>query len=189
MNLKLIIILVFTYSYGFFELFMGVRQRRKRNIEKSGDKSSVWILGILIAIGYFLSFFIAGTKIGRIYQWDTFFAIGMTLTILGLIIRITSILTLKQQFTYTVTKIENHELIESGLYKFIRHPGYLGQLIIFVGISTALSNWLSVVFMMIPVSIGFLYRITVEEKFMKEQMGQKYVDYQKKTKRLIPMIY
>ena len=113
----------------------------------------------------------------------------MTLTILGLIIRITSILTLKQQFTYTVTKIENHELIESGLYKFIRHPGYLGQLIIFVGISTSLSNWLSVIVMMIPVSVGFIYRITVEEKFMKDHIGQKYVDYQKKTKRLIPMIY
>jgi protein-S-isoprenylcysteine O-methyltransferase Ste14 len=111
------------------------------------------------------------------------------MTTLGLAIRITSILTLKKQFTYTVTKIENHELIERGLYKFIRHPAYLGQLIIFAGISTALSNWVSIIFMMIPVSIGFIYRITIEEKFLKEQMGQQYMDYQKRTKRLIPMIY
>jgi uncharacterized protein (DUF486 family) len=41
MNLKLIIILVITYSYALFELFMGVKQKRKGNIEKSGDKSSV----------------------------------------------------------------------------------------------------------------------------------------------------
>jgi len=189
MNLKLIIILIFTYSYGFFELYMGVRQRRKNKIEKTGDKSSVWILGILIAIGYFISLFIAATKIGRIYQWNTFFTIGMTLVIVGLIIRIASIQTLKQQFTYTVTRVENHKLIECGLYKFIRHPGYLGQLIIFFGISTSLSNWLSVIVMMIPVSIGFIYRITVEEKFMKDNLGQEYLDYQKKTKRLIPMIY
>ncbi len=113
----------------------------------------------------------------------------MTLIIIGLLIRITSILTFMQQFTYTVTKIENHEIIESGLYKFIRHPGYLGQLIIFLGISTLLSNWLSVIFMIIPVSVGYIYRIKVEERFMKEQMGQKYENYQKKTKRLIPMIY
>jgi protein-S-isoprenylcysteine O-methyltransferase len=97
--------------------------------------------------------------------------------------------TLKQQFTYTVTKIENHELIEKGLYKSIRHPGYLGQLIIFTGISTLLSNWLSIVLMIIPVLLGYIYRIRVEEKFMIEQMGEKYLDYQNRTKRLIPMIY
>jgi protein-S-isoprenylcysteine O-methyltransferase Ste14 len=88
-----------------------------------------------------------------------------------------------------VTKIDNHELIETGLYKIIRHPGYLGQLIIFLGISTSLSNWLSVLLMIVPVLLGYLNRIIVEEKFMIEQMGQKYIDYQKRTKRLIPMIY
>jgi protein-S-isoprenylcysteine O-methyltransferase Ste14 len=43
--------------------------------------------------------------------------------------------------------------------------------------------------MMLPVTIGFLYRISVEEKFMQEQMGQKYLDYKKNTKRLIPGIF
>jgi protein-S-isoprenylcysteine O-methyltransferase Ste14 len=102
---------------------------------------------------------------------------------------VTSILTLKKQFTYTVTKIENHDLIETGLYKNIRHPGYLGQLIIFIGISTCLSNWLSILLMIIPVLLGYLHRINIEEKFMVEQMGQKYLDYQKRTKKLIPTIY
>lgn len=111
------------------------------------------------------------------------------MAILGLIIRINSILTLKQQFTYTVTKIENHELIETGLYKVIRHPGYLGQLIIFLGISVSLSNWISILSMILSVLIGYIYRIKTEEKFMIEQMGDKYIDYQKRTKRLIPMIY
>jgi protein-S-isoprenylcysteine O-methyltransferase Ste14 len=111
------------------------------------------------------------------------------LKIVGLIVRVTSILQLKQQFTYTVTKIENHELIKTGLYKIIRHPGYLGQLIIFLGIATCLSNWLSILLMIIPVLLGYLNRIIVEEKFMIEQMGQKYPDYQKRTRRLIPAIY
>jgi protein-S-isoprenylcysteine O-methyltransferase Ste14 len=131
----------------------------------------------------------ASTKMGRIYHWNTFFVTGSILALIGLIIRVTSILTLKQQFTYTVTKIENHELIETGLYKIIRHPGYLGQLIIFLGISTCLSNWISVLLMIIPVSLGYLNRINIEEEFMVAQMGQKYLDYQKRTKRLIPKIY
>jgi len=168
---------------------MRQKQKRKQNIVKAGDKASIWILTILIGIGYLLSFSIGATRIGRIYHWDTFFIIGAILTIIGLIIRINSILTLKQHFTYTVTKIENHELIETGLYKNIRHPGYLGQIIIFVGISASLSNWLSIVLMIIPVLIGYIYRINTEERFMVEQMGQQYIDYQKRTKRLIPMIY
>jgi protein-S-isoprenylcysteine O-methyltransferase Ste14 len=65
----------------------------------------------------------------------------------------------------------------------------LGQLIIFLGISTSLSNWLSVLLMIIAVLFGYIYRINIEERFMINQMGQKYIDYQKRTKKLIPMIY
>jgi len=191
MNAKLIIIISFSYLYGIFEIFMSIRQKQKRKQEivQSGDKASLWMLSAFIAIGYLLSFSIGATRIGRIYHWDTFFAIGVFLTIVGLIIRINSILTLKQHFTYTVTQIEHHQLIETGLYKYIRHPGYLGQLIIFIGISTSISNWLSVLFMMIPVLYGYINRIRVEERFMTEHMGTNYIDYQKRTKRLIPGIY
>ena len=191
MDIKIIIIIAFSYLYGFFEVFMSLRQKQKREKEivKSGDKASIWILSVFIGIGYLLSFSIGATKIGRIYHWDIFFIIGAILTIVGLAIRIKSILTLKQYFIYTVTEIENHELIETGLYKSIRHPGYLGQLIIFVGISTSLSNWLSILLMMTPVLLGYIYRINTEERFMTEQFGQKYVDYQKRTKRLVPMLY
>jgi protein-S-isoprenylcysteine O-methyltransferase Ste14 len=189
MNIKLILIIVFSILYGLFEIFMSRRQKDKREISKSGDKGSIWLLTISISIGYWLSFIIGATKTGRIYHWNTFFVIGSILALTGLIIRVTSILQLKQQFTYTVTKIENHKLIKTGLYRIIRHPGYLGQLIIFLGISTCLSNWISIILMLIPVLLGYLNRINIEEKFMAEQLGQKYLDYQKRTKRLIPMIY
>jgi len=191
MNIKLLIIICFSYLYGFFEIFMSIRQRvkREKEIVKAGDKASIWILFLFIGIGYFLSFRIGFTRFGRIYHWDTFFTIGAIMTILGLYIRIKSILTLKQHFTYTVTKIENHEMIDTGLYKNIRHPGYLGQILIFIGVATSLSNWLSMLLMFIPVLLGYIYRIRVEERFMIEQMGQKYLDYQRKTKRLIPWIY
>jgi protein-S-isoprenylcysteine O-methyltransferase Ste14 len=175
--------------YGFFEVFMNLRQRKKSKVRSSGDKGSLWLLYILIAVGYALSFSIGSTRIGRIYDWDTFFAVGVVLVVIGLIIRILSLLALKQHFTYSVAMIENHKLIETGLYKCIRHPGYLGQLLIFVGISTSLSNWLSIVLMVIPIAIGYIYRMRIEERFMTEQMGADYLNYRNRTKRLIPMIY
>ena len=189
MDPKIIIIIAISYLYGFFEVFLNIRQRSKSNVTTSRDKDSLWLLYSLITVGYALSFSIGATKIGRIYHWDTFFAIGMTLIVIGFIVRIHSILTLKQFFTYSIAKVENHKIIETGLYKFIRHPGYLGQLIIFIGISISISNWLSILFMMIPVTLGFLYRIKVEEKFMVEQLGEDYLNYQERTNRIIPLLY
>jgi protein-S-isoprenylcysteine O-methyltransferase Ste14 len=189
MDPKIIIIIAVSYLYGFFEVFMNLRQRSKSKVTTSSDKSSLWWLYGLITLGYALSFSIGATKIGRIYYWNTFFAIGMALVVIGLMIRIHSILTLKQYFTYSVAKVENHKIIKTGLYKFIRHPGYLGQLIIFIGISTSISNWLSIPVMMIPITLGYLYRIKVEERFMLEQLGEDYLNYQVRTKRIIPRVY
>jgi len=189
MDPKIIMIIAVSYLYGFFEVFMNVRQRRKSNIKTSRDKGSLYLLYGLITVGYALSFAVGATKIGRIYSWNTFFAVGMTLFVVGLLIRIHSILTLRQYFTYSVTKVENHKIIETGLYKFIRHPGYLGQLIIFVGISISIYNWLSNELMIIPVTVGYLYRIKIEEKFMTDQFGEDYQKYQERTKKIIPMLY
>jgi len=189
MNIKLILIIVFSILYGLFEIFMSLRQNENRKISESGDKGSIWILILSISMGYWLSFIMGATTIGRLHHWNTFFLIGSVIALTGLIIRVAAILKLSEQFTYTVTKIENHELIETGLFKIIRHPGYFGQLIIFLGISVCLSNWLSVLLMIIPVMSGYIYRINVEERFMAEHLGQKYLDYRKRTKRLIPVIY
>jgi protein-S-isoprenylcysteine O-methyltransferase Ste14 len=189
MKTKVVIILIFSVLYGLFEFIMNTRQRKKGNVIKSEDKGSLILLTSMIALGYFLSFSFASTPAGRIYHWNTFFTTGAILAVTGLTIRITSITTLKKYFTYSVSKVEGHEIIEKGLYNKIRHPGYLGQLIIFAGISASLSNWLSILSMMIPVLIGFLYRIKVEERFMTDQLGSKYTDYQKRTKKLLPLIY
>lgn len=189
MDIKLIVIIGFSYVYGFFEVFMNLRQRSRVKVIYSGDKKSLWGLYVFITMGYFLSFSVGATKIGRVYSWDTCFAIGVALMAIGIIIRIQSMATLGQYFAYSVAKVDDHQLIQTGIYQVIRHPGYLGQFLIFIGLASALSNWLSVLAMTIPIAIGYGYRIQVEEKFLLEQFGKNYLEYQKQTKRIIPMIY
>lgn len=189
MDAKLIIIIGFSYLYGLFEVVMNLRQRGKGAVTTSGDKGSLRLLYALITLGYALSFAIGATRIGRMAHWNVFFAVGVVTVLAGLTIRVRSILTLKQVFTYSVAQTENHPLIETGLYRIIRHPGYLGQLMVFAGISVSLSNWLAVLLMMVPIAIGYGYRIRVEEDFMIEHMGASYLSYRKRTKRLIPLIY
>ena len=60
---------------------------------------------------------------------------------------------------------------------------------IFLGISISVSNWFSILLMMIPVSIGYLYRMRIEEKFMSGQIGEVYLVYQEHTKKIIPLLY
>ena len=125
MDPKIVIIIVVSYLYGFFEVFMNLRQRSTSKVAASSDKGSLWLLYGLITVGYALSFSIGATTIGRIYYWNTLFAIGMVLVVIGFVIRLHSILTLKQYFTYSVAKVEGHRIVETGLYKFIRDPGIL----------------------------------------------------------------
>ena len=189
MDPKIIIIITITYLYGFFEVILNLRQKKKKQGLNSREKKSLWMLYGLITMGYFLAFTIGATKIGRIYSWNAFFAIGMVLFAAGLLIRLRSMATLKQYFTYAISKTEEQKIVDTGFYKTIRHPGYLGQLILFLGISISMSNWLSILAMMIPIVFGYAYRIRVEERFMVEQFGSYYLDYQKRTKKIIPFIY
>lgn len=189
MNAKLIIIIGFSYLYGLFEVVMNLRQRGKSTVITSDDEGSLRVLCALITLGYALSFAIGATRIGRMAHWNVFFAVGAVTALAGLTIRVRSMAALKQYFTYSVARTENHPLIETGLYRIIRHPGYLGQLLVFAGISVSLSNWLAVLLMMVPIAIGYGYRIRVEEDFMIDQMGERYLSYRKRTERLIPLVY
>lgn len=190
MNIKLLIIISFSWFYLVLELLLGTfGPGRTGKVEKSSDRGSIWIIMLSIFIGYFAAFQFGMSRLGRIYHWNIFFAAGCFLVCAGLFIRLMAIFSLRKHFTYTVTGLEDHQLITTGWYKYIRHPGYLGQILIFLGVATALSNWLSILGMMIFVLAGFLYRIRVEEKFMAIQLGQKYLDYRKKTWKLIPGIY
>lgn len=187
MNTKLIIIVTFSIAYMVFEILIALRGNKK--IVKNADDGTFRVITIAITAGYWLSYAFAWSGIGRMHPWNTYFYIGFILIITGLAIRISSIIILDKYFTSTITRVEDHKLVESGLYGIIRHPAYLGQLIIFLGISMALADWLSIVGMMIPVLAGYLYRISSEEKFLLKQFGNEYSAYKKRTKKLIPYIY
>lgn len=83
---------------------------------------------------------------------------------------------------------ENQTVISTGLYGIIRHPMYLGVLIMFLPTPIALgSYWGLIPFAILPVSL--VLRILNEEKVLSEQL-KGYKEYCKKTRfRLIPFIW
>lgn len=189
MSAKIWILFTFISLYAILEISMGIRQKRKSRVEHSGDRLSIGLMFTGISLGYSLAFLASSLKAGKLAAGDLFFFLGLGMALAGVIFRIYAIRILNEFFTYTVSKTQDHQLVEKGPYRFIRHPAYLGQLIIFLGVSVALSNWLSVLGMMIPVIVVYGYRIYTEEKFMSEFMGDPYIAYCQRTKRLIPGIF
>ncbi|MEW5802549.1 MAG: isoprenylcysteine carboxylmethyltransferase family protein [bacterium] len=115
---------------------------------------------------------------------------GFFLIIFGIILRYLAMKTLGIYFSYTLKAEKGKQpLVDYGVYKHIRHPGYLAIFLItlsfslihasFIGfITTAIFSWLFI-----------NKRISYEEKLMIESMDGTYTAYMRKTKKLIPLIY
>ena len=84
--------------------------------------------------------------------------------------------------------VEGQQLVKDGLYKHIRHPLYLGEILRNFGIVSIFSSGYGILFIMIG-TIFLLLRLNAEEEMLVEAFGSDYEDYQRKTKKLIPYIY
>lgn len=95
----------------------------------------------------------------------------------------------ENSYASRIVEVEDHqELITTGLYSLVRHPMYVGVLIMYVPTPIALGSWLGLIpMMMIPLAL--VLRIRNEEAVLKRQFPE-YSDYCRKTPyRLIPGLW
>jgi protein-S-isoprenylcysteine O-methyltransferase Ste14 len=94
-------------------------------------------------------------------------------------------------FLSTVARIQTERkqrVITTGTYSFVRHPLYLGCLLMLIGMPLMVGS-LAGVFISLLGALTLAARIIGEEKMMVEEL-EGYQDYQKKVKyRLIPYIW
>lgn len=114
--------------------------------------------------------------------------IGLFLVVPGFLLMQAAEKYLARQFSIVVTLQENHKLIQSGPYKYIRHPRYLGILIFFLGIALTFRSLLAVLVAaaMIPVLV---WRIRAEEALLAGEFGEAWEAYRRKSWRILPFIY
>ena len=113
---------------------------------------------------------------------------GLALFIGGLTIAIVAVSTLRKFYASTLITREDHQLITHGIYRFTRHPIYLGVIIIVMGVPVNASSWFGFVVMAVLIPI-FLNRIRIEERMLIEEFGDAYRTYQETVNKLIPFIY
>jgi len=95
---------------------------------------------------------------------------------------------LGSSFTGAVIVRPNQSVVERGAYRWVRHPSYTAGLLIFLGAGLALTNWLSVLTIVIFTVAVYGYRVKVEERELVATLGEPYLAYMRRTKRFVPFV-
>jgi protein-S-isoprenylcysteine O-methyltransferase Ste14 len=112
--------------------------------------------------------------------------VGLTALVLGVALRTWAILTLGRRFKFVVVI---QDVVDSGPYRFVRHPSYSGGLLALAGVGIALHSWLSILAAAGVPLLAILIRIAVEEARLARDLGDDYRRYALHTKRLIPGLW
>lgn len=184
-------IIMLLLNYTVFKLDNDLISERSKpgNDVKKWDKT---ILGLsfLVTIGIYV---VAGFDSGRFhwspdFHWSVY-GIGITLTIIGQLLFL--IAQKQNKFFSSMVRIQTdrgHKVCDTGLYKVVRHPGYLGLFIQTIGFPLLFGSLWST----IPVSVSIILQVTrtyLEDTTLKAEL-KGYTEYVGKTRyRLIPFIW
>ena len=121
-------------------------------------------------------------------DWPALGWAGVALCLAGSVIRVVGLWSLGKQFSGHVTLQENHHLVQSGIYGRVRHPMYLGAIIVMAGVPLVFRSWL--VFPIVIWNLIFvLLRMGQEERLLGEHFGSEFESYRRRTWRLLPHVY
>lgn len=173
------------------EIGLLVRDRIRGRGSLARDKGTVWLNFLFIAAAVEG----AGALSGPLRHTAWYFGstglsvAGLLLMWAGLAIRIWAIVMLGRSFRMTVEVDADQKVIDSGPYRWVRHPSYSGILLLMVGLGLYYGNWPALLILLVLPAGTLIHRISVEEAVLTEVMGRSYVDYAARTKRLVPRLW
>jgi len=179
-------VVIVTFALAIVPLFSGVNL-------SSGvreDRSNRWVLPVFGVLGVLSAFLPAYTD--RIDFWtldgDTVHWIGVALYALGGIVRLWPVFMLGNRFSGLVAIQPGHKLVTTGIYSIIRHPSYLGLLIIALGWGLAFRSSIGVILAALNL-VPLIGRIRAEEKLLASEFGAEYEAYRARTSKIVPGVY
>ena len=134
---------------------------------------------------------LAGLRLGALPEtggWAP--GIGLGLAVGGVALRFWAIATLGGRFTSAVVVGEAHPVIAHGPYRWLRHPGYAAVVAFGCGVALIVGNGLALALFLATYGGAVIYRVRVEERAMREVLGDRYAEYAARTRwRLVPWLY
>jgi protein-S-isoprenylcysteine O-methyltransferase len=170
------------FSLSEVALSVFKRSRAKDSAADSGSLRKLWIVIVCSTV-------VASMLAPAASAPQAMLVTGFMIFALGALLRWYSIGYLGRFFTVDVNVRADHQIVDTGPYRFIRHPSYTGVLVEFLGFGLCLGSGLSMLVMMAPIIAVFLYRIRVEEAALERGLGERYTAYRARTKKLVPFVY
>ncbi|HEX7692022.1 MAG TPA: isoprenylcysteine carboxylmethyltransferase family protein [Sediminibacterium sp.] len=162
-------------------------QEAKR--DKNSDRLSIIVILLMSSLSVVASVVEWAYRNNAVESSISMTIAGALLLVLGIAVRVWAIRTLGKHFTATVTLTDDHQLVRTGPYRFVRHPSYLGAFMAIMGCPIFLNAWWATGIAIAAMTIAYYLRIGVEEKMLSSYFGDKYLEYSKQTKRIIPFIW
>ncbi|MCL2654044.1 MAG: isoprenylcysteine carboxylmethyltransferase family protein [Propionibacteriaceae bacterium] len=178
---------------GFFVIERFVRRgENTKNMGRTGfDKGSTTVISVVMGVAFVIvplgplwNFLHIGPLVGA---WGA--VVGVLVGAAGLVIRYQAFSTLGRFFTRTLREQPGHTLVTTGIYRLVRHPGYLSDLSIFIGAALAMRNLVVVIIVVVSFIPAYVYRIHAEEQMLLGIFGRDYQDYQARSKKLLPHLW
>jgi protein-S-isoprenylcysteine O-methyltransferase Ste14 len=108
--------------------------------------------------------------------------IGIIVSLLGVIIFIIAMTTMRDSWRAGIDKTQETKMIKTCIYKYSRNPAFVGFDLFYLGLALLFSNVLNVLCACISILMLHL-QILEEEKFLPTIFGTEYLEYKKKTGR------
>jgi protein-S-isoprenylcysteine O-methyltransferase len=172
------------------ELLLTLTRRSRGKGYARQDRSTLRIIWIAIAASLIAGFVAARQWHRAVFPHRMEVAwVGVAVFAFGIALRWWSIVTLGRFFTTDVAIAPDHELVETGPFRRIRHPSYTGVLLGFAGFALTTGNWVAFLVINVPIFASFVHRMNVEERALISGLGERYLRYMRRTKRLLPFVY
>ncbi len=112
----------------------------------------------------------------------------VALSTTGLVTCMWARITLGRNWSSVVLLRVDHELVQAGPYRFVRHPIYTGIILMFAAIVLLVGRVAGILAFCLFV-YSFVLKLRREERMMLKQFPTTYPEYVKKTKRLVPFLF
>lgn len=154
------------------------------------DRGSLPIIGLLVVAGVTGAFLASHLGVGRIAAPAApLFYGAIALIWLGIAFRTWAVLTLGRFFRTAVAIEDDHQLVTAGPYRLMRNPAYTGALTTAIGVGAAMGSWISVLSSAGALTVGYIWRIHVEEEALSKRFGAAFDAYKRGRWALVPFIW
>jgi protein-S-isoprenylcysteine O-methyltransferase Ste14 len=118
-----------------------------------------------------------------------FGVVGFATIMFGIALRQGASQALGRHFTVVLSVLDDHELISTGPYRWLRHPNYAGLLLVAIGTATMVRSPLAIGVTLVTWLPLAILRIHDEERALQDRLGEPYVEYRRRRWCLVPWLY